>query len=293
MLQFQVKSEDTKSLRSEASKYTLARTESLISDVLSFYSLDGTESAKESSAGGGPQSPILSSSPSLKTAPLSISSPTSAPYETASSAVSGTYDTASVGELRTSSLSFDTATLQADSPNTLQNDTLETGDDDDTLSRTLSENSFMSAMSEHDDYGLVNLHMQVNKPITDSPLLMSSYISHLSQYRCSYWDETVSILRTESMKTNNNLFPKFDMLEEGLSCIKMSTKDDLIPDEEEEANLTPKQTHGFDWDKSINEQFSADDTDANESTQKQEFTILTDTTSKTTIIVKFKGSIGK
>ena len=94
------------------------------------------------------------------------------------------------------------------SPNTLQNDTTQEEDEDDTLSRTLSENSFMSAMSEHDDYGLVNLHMQVNKPITESPLLMTSYISHLSQYRCSYWDETVSILRTESMKANNNLFPK-------------------------------------------------------------------------------------
>ena len=34
-----IKSEDVQSLRSEASKYTLARTESLISDVLSFYSL--------------------------------------------------------------------------------------------------------------------------------------------------------------------------------------------------------------------------------------------------------------
>ena len=94
------------------------------------------------------------------------------------------------------------------SPSTLQNDTTQEEDEDDTLSRTLSENSFMSAMSEHDDYGLVNLHMQVNKPITESPLLMTSYISHLSQYRCSYWDETVSILRTESMKANNNLFPK-------------------------------------------------------------------------------------
>ena len=31
------------SLRSDVSKYTFARTESLISDVLSFYSLDGTE----------------------------------------------------------------------------------------------------------------------------------------------------------------------------------------------------------------------------------------------------------
>ena len=98
------------------------------------------------------------------------------------------------------------------SPSTLQNDTTQEEDEDDTLSRTLSENSFMSAMSEHDDYGLVNLHMQVNKPITESPLLMTSYISHLSQYRCSYWDETVSILRTESMKANNNLFPKVRFL---------------------------------------------------------------------------------
>ena len=112
-----VKSEDVQSLRSEASKYTLARTESLISDVLSFYSLDGTDPLKS-----GPQSPILSSaatSPplSLKTDPISIiSSPTSTQYETASSAVSGTYETAQDKTLsgRTSSLSFDTATLQAD-----------------------------------------------------------------------------------------------------------------------------------------------------------------------------------
>ena len=114
-----VKSEDVQSLRSEASKYTLARTESLISDVLSFYSLDGTDPSKS-----GPQSPILSSpattSPplSMKTDPISIiSSPTSTQYETASSMVSGTYETAQDKTLlsgRTSSLSFDTATLQAD-----------------------------------------------------------------------------------------------------------------------------------------------------------------------------------
>ena len=41
-------------------------------------------------------------------------------------------------------------------------DNLDEGDED-TLSRTLSEGSFMSAMSEHEDFGLVNLHMQVNK----------------------------------------------------------------------------------------------------------------------------------
>ena len=38
------------SLKSDVSKYTLARTESLISDVLSFYSLDGTETKDDASS---------------------------------------------------------------------------------------------------------------------------------------------------------------------------------------------------------------------------------------------------
>ena len=126
----------------------------------------------------------------------SLQSPTSMQYETATSGTSH-YDTVTEGH--TSSLSFDTATLQGDSP---ANTTL----DDDTGSRTLSEGSFISAMSEHEDFGLVNLHMQVNKPITDSPLLMSSYISHLSQYRSSYWDETVSVLRSGIQNFRQNVF---------------------------------------------------------------------------------------
>ena len=50
------------------------------------------------------------------------------------------------------------------------------------------------------------------------------FSSHLSQYRCSHWDETVSVLRSDPVKTNTNIFPKFDMLEDGLSCIKMTAK---------------------------------------------------------------------
>jgi hypothetical protein len=34
---------------------------------------------------------------------------------------------------------------------------------------------------------LVNLHMQANRPIVDSPLLMASYLTHLAQVRCSNW----------------------------------------------------------------------------------------------------------
>ena len=151
-----------------------------------------------------------------------------------------------------------------------------------------------------------NVDFQVNKPITESPLLMSSYISHLSQYRCSNWDETVSVLRSDPVKTNTNIFPKFDMLEEGLSCIKMATKEaslNTLFDEKDEANLTPKQTHVFDWDKSVMENSTSNDEsnesndhekpdtkeNLNSSDDQQEYCVLSDATSKTTIIVKFKG----
>lgn len=36
---------------------------------------------------------------------------------------------------------------------------------------------------------LVNLHMQANRPIVDSPLLMASYLMHLAQVRCSNWSQ--------------------------------------------------------------------------------------------------------
>ena len=106
------------SLKSDVSKYTLARTESLISDVLSFYSFDGTEIKDDASK-------VLSNSEShsMKTAAISLS-PTSTQYETAESASSiSVYETASaasgVAADRSSSLSFDTATLQPESPQTL------------------------------------------------------------------------------------------------------------------------------------------------------------------------------
>ncbi|CAD7085829.1 unnamed protein product [Hermetia illucens] len=55
-------------------------------------------------------------------------------------------------------------------------------------SPSLSSASFISAMSSQEDMTLINLHMQVNRPIIDSPLLMASYLSHLAQIRCSNWN---------------------------------------------------------------------------------------------------------
>ncbi|XP_038111246.1 transmembrane protein KIAA1109 isoform X3 [Culex quinquefasciatus] len=58
---------------------------------------------------------------------------------------------------------------------------------DSSESHSLSSSSFISAMSSQEDITLVNLHMQINRPIVDSPLLMASYVTHLAQVRCSNW----------------------------------------------------------------------------------------------------------
>lgn len=52
---------------------------------------------------------------------------------------------------------------------------------DSSDSHSISSTSFISAVSSQEDLTMVNLHMQVNRPIVESPLLMSSYVSHLSQ----------------------------------------------------------------------------------------------------------------
>jgi len=42
-------------------------------------------------------------------------------------------------------------------------------------------------------------------------------------------------------------FPYFEMLEEGFSCIRMEGKSEMTEDSKN-VRLTPRQTHGFDWD---------------------------------------------
>lgn len=72
-----------------------------------------------------------------------------------------------------------------DGPDTMSN--LSTGAHPDSESGSMSSTSFISAISSQEDMTLVNLHMQTNKPIVDSPLLMSSYMQNLPQYKCTNW----------------------------------------------------------------------------------------------------------
>lgn len=65
-------------------------------------------------------------------------------------------------------------------------------------------------MSSQEDITLVNLHMQVNKPIIDSPLLMASYVSHLAQVKCSNWSSCCLPLGADAFST-----PLFQQNEDG------------------------------------------------------------------------------
>lgn len=286
----------------EASQAKLiSRTESLVSDVLSFYSLDEEDGTSKVSFGlSSPKSLSSSTSKSLNkqsstsTQFESLSSPTSTEYHTASRGASSPlsqssnvfnspstsqYETAnsrSAGARSTrstSSLSFDTPTLQPDSPQNL--DALDE-EGSDTLSRVDSSGSFISAVSEHDDLGMVNLHMQVNKPISESPLLMSSYISHLTQLRCSHWNESVGVLPHEPKNKSVPFLSQFALIEEGFSSIEMKDKD-------EKETLDETISKG-DWD-------GPSEFDANREHTSFTSNITNCNTSKATVIVRFKGSI--
>lgn len=48
-------------------------------------------------------------------------------------------------------------------------------------SDSYSSASYASAVGSQEDFTLVDLHMQVNRLIVDSSMLMTSYVTHLSQ----------------------------------------------------------------------------------------------------------------
>ncbi len=172
---------------------------------------------------------------------------------------------------------FFTRTLQ-------EEDFEEDGEGTPTLSRPPSSASFISAVSEQEDLDLVDLHMQVSRPITDSPLLMSSYISHLTQLRCSYWRETVPVLAHEP-HLHGKIKPEFGMLEEGFSVIKMRDKR-REGEEKEEDGKNGHEGH-FEWDD------SGPEVGKTSSATKGDFvsSLFDPNTSRTTVIVKFSGSI--
>ncbi|XP_011301889.1 uncharacterized protein KIAA1109 isoform X7 [Fopius arisanus] len=170
---------------------------------------------------------------------------------------------------------------------------------DSSDSHSGSSSSFISAVSSQEDMTLVNLHMQVNKPIVDSPLLMSSYVSHLSQVKCANWQQssfpsssdaftTPMFRRTDEGRlvyVGGKYVPKFETVSEGFTSLKMVTRNDSSP-LAGSSNKTP--THPYLWDNSALIQSESEE----DNTGKDEEELLAvqhETGSRTTVIVKLKG----
>lgn len=121
-------------------------------------------------------------------------------------------------------------------------------------SQSLSSVSYVSAVCSQEDITLVDLHMQVNRQILDSSMLMSSYISHLSQTRCTNWATTVCE-RTASQPAallqprpdgrlgyiGGQFVPRMESLSEGAAPLKLTAR--------EEPKTKPPGPDGSDkWD---------------------------------------------
>ena len=383
---FDVPSIENRPCPNEDGRYPLTRTESLVSDVLSFYSMDGDDAISQSkvSMGGthtAPVSPRISllssegasnyatsagttnyetassnsewkhlsfksgstqymtaengtlSSQNTNSEVSSITlSPTSTQYKTASQGLSSLKDyslgiSSLAGDNTSSQISFDTATLQPESPNLRESQGHEENElngqsyhgkvenprQEDTMSHNLSEGSYISAQSENGEFGQVNLQLQVEKPITESPLLMSSYISHLTQLRCSNYVSNVSSVPDEvnqelngqergkdltgsskrMIKSPLEYFPFFDVLEEGFSSINMVDRESDT-EAQIDASFDCNSKNNNSPSESSNQQTnsSSQTSPGSWSSEQHEMSLLVDSnTAKTTLIVRFKGSV--
>ncbi|XP_048267008.1 transmembrane protein KIAA1109 homolog isoform X2 [Bombus terrestris] len=172
---------------------------------------------------------------------------------------------------------------------------------DSSDSHSVSSTSFISAVSSQEDVTLVNLHMQVNKPIVDSPLLMSSYVSHLTQIRCSNWSQssipagsaaftTPLFQRTEDGRlvyVGGRYVPKFETVTEGFTSLKMITRSDGSP-VANSSNKTP--THPYLWDNTTINHMEGEG-DHTTHNKEELLTVQHENGSRTTVIVKFKGDV--
>lgn len=170
--------------------------------------------------------------------------------------------------------------------------------DSDTPS--ISSTSFISAMSSQEDNGLVNLHMQINRPIIEAPLLMSSYINHLSQLGCDNWNQCTippgcdayAIPGALFQKTDEgflsygggNYIPHFTKITEGFTYMKMMNR---LNEEHSSSpsHCTKTPTHPYNLDSSMSERKNDEDT----LLEEEMLSTSCEAGSRSTIIVKFKG----
>ncbi|KAI5721596.1 hypothetical protein M8J77_022751 [Diaphorina citri] len=178
-------------------------------------------------------------------------------------------------------------------------------------SDSISSTSFISAVSSQEDLALVNLHMQVNKPIIDSPLLMATYINHLSQISCSNWTQvslpagsdafTVPLFQRSSdgrlVFIGSKYLPKFDTITEGFTCLKMVTRSSPgmgTNKDKEASSATRTPTCAYPWDSQVEhcvKKLEEIEASSKQGPQEELLSMRNECGTKTTVVVKMKGDI--
>lgn len=167
---------------------------------------------------------------------------------------------------------------------------------DSSDTRSLSSNSYVSAVCSQEDMTLVDLHMQVNRQIVDSPMLMSSYLSHLSQTRCSNWQQSVPaqtqpacLFHQQDGKliyVGGNFVPRMEMVVDGFTLLRLVSRRDVT------SSSTPEQDRSS-WDGKGLSDLGASVVDNELPTAEEEELLISqnETGSRTAVIVKLQGDL--
>lgn len=202
-----------------------------------------------------------------------------------------------------------TKSEHADVPDTISN--LSAGVQPDSESGSVSSTSFISAISSQEDMTLVNLHMQTNKPIVESPLLMASYMQNLPQYRCSNWTTcslpsgsdafTLPLFKRADdgslVYVGQKYLPKFEILGK-VNILKLIAKKDVHSNQNQHgpySNLAPHfnsqiKAHPYPqgwWDIQQNVQ----DNQENSTDKSTTSTATTTSDSKSGLFIKLRGEV--
>ncbi|XP_041357043.1 transmembrane protein KIAA1109-like isoform X2 [Gigantopelta aegis] len=161
-----------------------------------------------------------------------------------------------------------------------------------------SERNSDSTLDDPTDLSFIDLHSQMNKSITQSPLLLSCYSSHLAQYSCNDWVTPSSHSHMYAGKKVSQSFQSQFSLSSATHSV-FSSSHSWIPhfiksrdgfhtgvmkDKEEPRPATPTNVKNSKFFSSMNDQSFEECSDS-----ETEIRLVNDT-SKTTAVVKITGS---
>ncbi|XP_055643314.1 bridge-like lipid transfer protein family member 1 isoform X2 [Toxorhynchites rutilus septentrionalis] len=173
---------------------------------------------------------------------------------------------------------------------------------DSSESHSLSSSSFISALSSQEDITLVNLHMQINRSIVDSPLLMASYVTHLAQVRCTNWSHCSMPFGADAFSMpmfqqnedgglvyiGGKLVPHFDNYSHWRE-VKIVSRTDCGSQQPSSSNIsTLSKPHP--WDPNVMIRNNTDKQECKES-ESEFLSSQGETATRNSVVVRFKGQV--